>query len=203
MPGKDPANGGTKKQSNSAYNNTYEAIKGLGTSIGQNTVNEIKNIGSGFFDQLTGNYENKESQNKNGEERRKASGKQEFSVFNFQHYHETEVVRREIGELTEQIKKEIVFIKKANKALEGEIKDIEKISIESLPEKPGIYHIRFLEIILSILRLIKSKVHESNTWLQAMISRKKKRGSLFAARSKKLGTQYSLSEEQKVIRQTG
>ena len=32
------------------------------------------------------------------------------------------------------------------------VKDIEKIAIDSLPEKPGIYHIRFLEIVLRTLQ---------------------------------------------------
>lgn len=191
MAGNTP-NSGSKKQSNTTYKNTYEAIKSLGTSDAQSV-----------FEQVAGNSREFGNATQGKEKSQKIGGKQEFSVFNFHEHHETAIVKQEIKELTEQIKKEIVYIKKANKSLEAEIKDIEKISIGSLPEKPGIYHVRFLEVILSILRLIKSKVHESSTWLQAMISRKKKRGSLFAARAKKMGTQYSLSEEQKITRQTG
>ena len=50
---------------------------------------------------------------------------------------------KEIRQLVEQIRKEIQYIRKADKSLLNEVKDIEKIAIDSLPEKPGIYHIRF------------------------------------------------------------
>lgn len=205
MSGNNPASAGNKKQSGNTYNNTYEAIKGNSNSRVQNTADTFNKISSGFLDQLTGNYnEQGNFERPSQEQAKKKSGpNKEFSIFNFQEYHETSIVRRQIKELTEQIKREIILIKKADKSLSSEIKDIEKLSVESLPEKPGIYHVRFLEIVLNILRLIKSKINESNTWLQAMISRKKKRGSLFASRAKNKGTQYSLSDELKITRQTG
>ncbi|MFN3393664.1 MAG: DUF5660 family protein, partial [Candidatus Thermochlorobacter sp.] len=34
----------------------------------------------------------------------------------------------------------------------------------------------FLEVVLNILRALRAKVGESKTWLQAMMSKKKKRG---------------------------
>jgi len=105
------------------------------------------------------------------------------------------LVKQEIKSLVEQIRKEIQYIKKADASLMNEVKDIEKIAIDSLPEKPGIYHVRFLEIVLRALRLMREKIGESNTWMQALMSKKKKRGSLFAANSKKKGTQYSQSQE--------
>ena len=39
------------------------------------------------------------------------------------------------------------------------------------------------------------KTGESRTWMQALMSKKAKRGSAFAARSKKQGTAYSMSQE--------
>ncbi|MDO9027792.1 MAG: DUF5660 domain-containing protein, partial [Candidatus Roizmanbacteria bacterium] len=89
----------------------------------------------------------------------------------------------------------IEMIKRADASLLNDIRDVEKLTINDLPEKPGIYHIRFLELVLSILRTLRAKVGESKTWLQALMSKKKKRGSLFVVRSKKQGTQYSLSQE--------
>jgi hypothetical protein len=64
-----------------------------------------------------------------------------------------------------------------------------------MPEKLGVYHVRFLEIILKILQSIKLKINESGTWLEAMRSKRAKRGSAFMANSKKKGTQYSMSQE--------
>jgi len=121
--------------------------------------------------------------------------RKEFSVFNYQEYYERDIVKKQIKELTENVKKELELIKKANKSLVNEVKDIENLTINDLPEKPGIYHVRFLEIIVNILRALRAKINESNTWMQALTSKKKKRGSLFAARAKKKGTQYSLSQE--------
>lgn len=118
-----------------------------------------------------------------------------MKVFNYSEYYEDTLVKKQIKELTEQIRREIEALKKADASLIREVKDIEKLTINELPEKPGVYHVRFLEIVLNILRVLRAKVGESKTWLQALMSRKKKRGSLFVVRSKKQGTQYSLSQE--------
>ena len=150
-------------------------------------------MGGGFLDQFFGQTENPDyNWEKPGKSK---TQKKEFKLFNFQEYYENTLIKKEIKDLTEQIKREIEFIKKADKALINEVRDIEKISVESLPVKPGIYHIRFMELVLSILKTLRAKIGESRTWLAALASKKKKRGSLFAARSKKQGTQYSLSQE--------
>lgn len=167
----------------------------------QNSIETLKNSkGSGIFDKFLSGY-NKDSQTSgefdwSTQERKPArQQRREFSIFNYQQYYETEIVRKEIRQLTEQITKEFEYIKKADAFLIQEVKDVQKLTLESLPEKPGIYHIRFFEIVLSILRSLRAKIGESRTWLQAMISKKKKRGSLFTVRSKKKGTLYSLSQE--------
>jgi len=168
----------------------------------QNPLESLKNSQptSGLLDQFFGNQSN---ENVMGEdfnwlgEKKKAPVKQrqEFSIFNYNHYYEKEVVKKEIRQLTEAVKKELEMIKKADSALLQEVKDIQNMTLESLPDKPGIYHIRFFEIMLNLLRTLRAKIGESRTWLQAMVTKKKKRGSLFAARSKKAGTQYSMSQE--------
>ncbi len=121
--------------------------------------------------------------------------KKDFTLFNYQEHYENHIIKKQIKELTQAIKQEIEIIKKTNKSLLSEMGDIEKISLESLPSKPGIYDVHFLEIVLGVLRALRAKVGESRTWLQALLSKKKKRGSLFASLSKKKGTQYSLSQE--------
>lgn len=161
----------------------------------QNSIESIKN-----FDQFFGNYNpdyQKREESGFSRELNKPVRQQrkEFSVFNYQHYYENEIVRKEIKQLTQEVTRELELLKKADSALAQETQEIQRISLQSLPEKPGIYHIRFLEIILRILKNIRAKIGESRTWLQAMISKKKKRGSLFTVRSKKQGTLYSLSQE--------
>ena len=124
----------------------------------------------------------------------------EFTVFKKEIHQEEYVIPREIKKLTEEIRREIAVIKQTNKALLSQVADIEKTTIQSLPDKPGIYHIRFLELLLSFLRTLRAKVGEAKTWLTAMQTKRKKRGSLFLTLSKKKGTQYSLSQELQATR---
>lgn len=184
------------------HKNPLETFGEVTSSVGKGAAQNFKDMGAGIFDQLIG-YKPPSSETPFGQEwgrnkfEQKAPPKKkvEKNLFNYQNYHETEIVKRQIKELTEQIKKEVDYLAKSNSSLLHDIKDIQTMTVNALPEKPGIYHIRFLEIILSLIRTLRAKIGESRTWLQAMMSKKKKRGSLFAARSKKMGTQYSMSQE--------
>lgn len=188
-----------KKQNTLPYKNPLESLRDLGTNTAKSTADAFGKIGGGMLDQFFGGSEDDEDDKYNPEsfkkEVQKNQKKQENKVFNYNEYYEDTLVKKQIKELTEQIKKEIEALKRADSSLINEVRDIEKLAINDLPEKPGIYHIRFLEIVLNILRVLRAKVGESRTWLQALMSKKKKRGSLFAVRSKKSGTQYSLSQE--------
>jgi len=184
-----------QKKTNLIRKNNIEAGKNSFPTQGK----AIKNPGAGFLDQIFGGYqETSLAQEKNDFSPR--TQRQEFSLFNYNQYYEKEVIKKEIKELTEQVRKEITLLKKAESSLLNDVKDIEKLSVEQLPEKPGIYHLRFLEVVLTILRALRAKVGESRTWLQAFVSKRKKRGSLFMSLSKKKGTQFSLSQELQATR---
>jgi len=185
-----------KSQSALPYKNLLESLRDLGTNSAKKTADAFGKIGGGMLDQFFGEYNEEEfGPDFTNKEVKKAQKKQEMKVFNYSEYYEDTLVKKQIKELTEQIRREIEALKKADASLIREVKDIEKLTINELPEKPGVYHVRFLEIVLNILRVLRAKVGESKTWLQALMSRKKKRGSLFVVRSKKQGTQYSLSQE--------
>lgn len=185
-----------KSQAQNIYKNPLETLRDLGTNTAQKTADIFGKIGGGMLDQFFGNYENENNEfDQELTKNTKKPEKRQNQIFNYNEYFETTLIKKQIKELTEQIKKEIESLKKAESSLLQDIKDIEKLTINDLPEKPGIYHIRFLEIVLNILQALRVKAGESKTWLQAMISRRKKRGSLFVAFTKKHGTQYSLSQE--------
>lgn len=181
--------------------NPLESLRDLGTSTAKNTADAFGKIGGGMLDQFFGGADDHEDNdfgtefNLNKEVAKAKTKKQEVKIFNYQEYYESTLIKKQIQELTDAIRKEIEMIKKADSSLLNDIRDVEKLTINDLPEKPGIYHIRFLELVLEILRTLRSKVGESKTWLQALMSKKKKRGSLFVVRSKKQGTQYSMSQE--------
>lgn len=195
-----------QKKSSVLHKNPIETLSDLGTDTVKKAASTFGKMGSGMIDQLFGvNQEDDEDQSKLTpdfikKETKKVQGKQEKRIFNYNEYFETTLIKKQIQELTKLIKREIEALKKANASLLAEVKDVEKITINDHSEKPGIYHVRFLEIVLNILRVLRAKVGESKTWLQALISKKKKRGSLFAVRSKKAGTQYSLSQELQTAR---
>lgn len=156
-----------------------------------------KNPLESLLEPVFGNYADREYQedDRSADRPTEKPQRRKETVFNFREHYERENVQREIQQLMQQIRREIDEVKRADASLLQEVKDIEKMTVEVLPAKPGVYHVRFLEIVLSFLRTIRSKIGESKSWLEAMMSKKKKRGSLFAVRSKKMGTQYSLSQE--------
>lgn len=184
------------------HSNPIETLKDVSSSIGVNTVDSLRNLGSGMLDQLMGistpseaTSNNEELKQFEGHKEAKKVVKKEANLFNYQSHHENVIVRDQIKKLIEQIRQEVQYIKKADSSLMNEVRDIEKFTLETLSEKPGIYHVKFLEIVLRILQSVRMKVGESRTWMSALMNKKKKRGSAFASRSKKQGTAYSMSQE--------
>jgi len=164
----------------------------------KNPLETLQNLDGSNLDQFFDNFDSEDDEFGNFakvSEKKTKKDQKKFKIFDYQQYSETTLIKKQISELTELIKKEINLLKKDNSSLLSEVGDIESLTINSLPEKPGIYHVRFLEIVLNMIRHIRAKVGESKTWMEAMVTKKKKRGSLFAARSKNKGTQYSLSQE--------
>ncbi len=164
----------------------------------KNPLETLRGLDGNNFDQFFDNFDQEDNEFGNFakvNEKKAKKDQKKFKIFDYQQYSETTLIKKQISELTELIKKEINLLKRDNSSLLNEIGDIENLTINALPEKPGIYHVRFLEIILSMIKNIRAKVGESKTWMEAMITKKKKRGSLFAVRSKKQGTLYSLSQE--------
>ncbi len=184
---------------------TSTSLSGTLSSFGKDTVQKvgegIVDTGRGIFDQLLGQYEQASEQDsalqreqEKQQESSQGANRLEGTLFSFRDVEE-ERQMREIKELIEQIRQEVKMIKKADAALMTEVKDIEKLTIDTVPEKPGIYHIRFLEVVLKVLELLRTKISESGTWMEALKSKKAKRGSAFASNTKKKGTQYSMSQE--------
>lgn len=184
---------------------TSTSLSGTLSSFGKDTVQKvgegIVDTGRGIFDQLLGQYEQASEQDaalqreqEKQQESSQGANRLEGTLFSFRDVEE-ERQMKEIKELIEQIRQEVKMIKKADAALMTEVKDIEKLTIDTVPEKPGIYHIRFLEVVLKVLELLRTKISESGTWMEALKSKKAKRGSAFASNTKKKGTQYSMSQE--------
>src|SRR3989344_2317639 len=168
------------KNQNDPTKNPLESLRDLGTSTAKNTADAFGKIGGGMLDQFFGGNNQEDDDldtefNFKPETSKSKPKKQEVKLFNYQEYYESTLIKKQIQELTDAIRKEIEMIKKADSSLLNDIRDVEKLTINNLPEKPGIYHIRFLELVLEVLRTLRAKVGESKTWLQALMSKKKKR----------------------------
>ena len=113
--------------------------------------------------------------------------------------------RRETLETTEQIKKLVVMIKEEVKKIEAQnkmmITETARITVEQMPDKPGIYHVRFFEWLLNLLVDIRKKVTESASWLSIAQGKKAKKG--YWGMAKKKGTSFTLSGERTASTQSG
>src|SRR3989338_1500264 len=119
-------------------------------------------------------------------------------VFTYLDHSENKEVPEKIQEIQAtiaEIRATVEDIKRKSDGVNAEVEAIEKAAMQSIGKKPGVYHVRYLELLLSFLQGVKAKVGEAKTWLMAIQSKRAKRGSAFAVRSKKQGTQYSLSQE--------
>ncbi len=97
----------------------------------------------------------------------------------------------------DSIRGELVALIKVVKEVDFEV---QKAVIE-IPVKPGIYHVRFLEKIKQLLKIIREKLEDSKTWLKLATSKKKAKG--YWGMYKKKGTSFGLSGERVVSTQTG
>lgn len=111
-------------------------------------------------------------------------------VFNYREAVEERKVMSEIRELMKAVKQEIEMLKIENSGL---VNDVSKLTVEGLPSKPGIYHLRFLEFIIKILRTIRKKISDGRLWLDASFEKKNKKKFLSLAKRK--GTAFSMSKE--------
>lgn len=109
--------------------------------------------------------------------------------------------QNEIEHAKATIKNEIKKLEHMNMQMNEKLSVLQKVALENGGKK-GVYYVRFMELMVELLRTLAAQVGESNTWLDAMISKKKKRGSLFATQSKSHGTQYSMSQEHSIARST-
>lgn len=98
----------------------------------------------------------------------------------------------------EQIKTELVSLAKSTKTLQLEVASV---TVESTPEKAGIYHTQFFEWMLNMLKAARERVETSEAWMSAAKNKAGKKGywNMF----KKHGTSFAMSNERGVATQVG
>lgn len=127
--------------------------------------------------------------------------KNEVLIYTFKERIETRIDKEtssEIKEVVQKLKEQVILLEKSEKMLTS---DIAKIKVEQLPQKPGVYYLRFFEWLILVIAQLRVKVEEGRTWLTAMTSKKKKMG--YWKMYKKHGTTFGLSNERTVSTQSG
>lgn len=165
-------------------------------SMGQQ-IKDLVNPGS-MIDQLLGKRSGGEYAPSFKEKKAKASH-QETLVFSHANRKEDHEVKQETEVLLNQLKQQVTLLEKSEKSLTGEIA---KIKVENLPDKTGIYYLRFFEWLIGIVRQLRLKVDEGRMWLQTFNQRSKKRAGYWKM-YKKHGTTFGLSHERTLATQTG
>jgi hypothetical protein len=126
-------------------------------------------------------------------------------IFSFSNHHENKLIPQEIMKLKEAINIEVNRLKAVNNSVADQITNIQRETLSSMPEKAGIYQVRFLETLLSMVRLLRARVSEAGTWLTAINTKKAKRGSLYKKQTKagtKNSVAHMLSQEKSSARPT-
>jgi len=117
------------------------------------------------------------------------------------HYQEQVVFNQKNQETQVQIK----AIQEELKSLAGSMKNLDKEidkAIDQIPVKPGVYHVNFLEKIKQAIILLKKRVEDASTWLEALNQKSAKRHAYWG-QFKKSGTQFSQSSERYVATSVG
>lgn len=202
----DPFKQNKKKKSQVVSDNAIEQVKGLASDIGRSATEDlVVGVAKNVVEQVFGTSAKTthvpasiESVKKQEQEIRKDE-RQRYELFKRQteaqvfNYRDVEVARE-----IQAIHFEIERIISTSKEVEMSVR---QVTTQSLPEKPGEYHLNFFQWILRLVKEARMKVEESATWLSLFISKKKQRN--YWAMFKKHGTQFALSNERVITTQIG
>lgn len=107
-------------------------------------------------------------------------------------------IYQETSIILQKLKEQVTILEKSNKGL---VTEMAKVKVEQIPQKSGIYYIRFLEWLLTVVAQMRVKVEDGKAWLATFTQKKKKLG--YWKMYKKHGTTFGLSQERSLATQTG
>lgn len=123
----------------------------------------------------------------------------ETVVFSLQARKEQESLQKETQMVMQKLREQITLLERSEKNLSA---DLAKVKVENAPAKTGIYYIRFLEWLLTVVQQLRMKVDQGRAWLETFNQRKKKKMGYWQ-KYKKHGTTFGLSHERSLATQTG
>lgn len=205
----------TKKQKAQARQfvdpNPVEAIKNIGSGVGQSIVSDVLKTGANdFWKQVLG--ADKIEKTKHAMSGDLSEG-QDLELAPHLEIEPGIDYRREIlhGEkrtskehervLETKIEEILIELRRLVSSSEELAIQYKEIVVEQRIENPGTYHESFFEWILNTIRAARMRIEDSGAWLAAFQSKKNKRQ--YWQMFKKHGTTFGLSNERVVATQTG
>jgi hypothetical protein len=110
---------------------------------------------------------------------------------------DTSAIDMETKQQIEAIRVELKALAQSLKGLHQEV----LTAVETAPVDPGIYHLNFFEQLRSFLKVLRTQIEDSRSWLSSSNSRKKKMG--YWGMYKKHGTSFGLSQERSLATSAG
>ncbi|MBI3981195.1 hypothetical protein HY345_04315 [Candidatus Microgenomates bacterium] len=197
-----------KRKRNILADNPIEAVRSIASDVGNGATDMMGDVAENAFQQIFGTPASNNTLSPNEElnfdefspqtDRRaqilayqKQREQIERNAFSYQ---ESIEVQKKIQELLSELKKLAA-------STESLSQDVQVAIADKTPVDPGKYHLNFLEWLLLLVKSLREKVDESQTWLAVFSSKKKQRQywNMF----KKHGTTFGLSHERVVATQTG
>lgn len=191
---------GTKKKPQAYTNeNILEAIRGVGSSVGQTVAKDVVTRTAGdILKSLVGTPISGELKpNQSIEFPMKQEARAAIPMRKIEQM-------PSISKDTAETKQKIECIRKELKALAESVKslnqDIQKSILEA-PVAPGVYHMNFYDQLRVYLQALRLQIEDSRTWLSAAAGKKKKQG--YWGKVKKHGTTFGLSGERTAATSAG
>ncbi|MBI4099998.1 hypothetical protein HY440_03245 [Candidatus Microgenomates bacterium] len=107
-------------------------------------------------------------------------------------------LEQQIGKVMQELQIEVKKLQAQTSELSGAVKSV---TVETMPAKPGAYHLNYFEWVISMLRDLRKRVSESRHWLALWNQKKKQKG--YWAMFKKHGTTFAMSEERAIASANG
>jgi hypothetical protein len=95
----------------------------------------------------------------------------------------------------------LIEIKKLSESSAELQEKVEVITVEQTAGNPGVYHLNFVEQMLSFIHELRMNVDDSLAWFGAL--RSKKAARQYGSMAKKHGTSFTLNNERQVATQVG
>lgn len=123
----------------------------------------------------------------------------ETLLFSYSARHENHEMQKETQVLLSKLREQITVLESSEKSLSRELT---KVKVDHMPAKTGIYYIRYLEWLLTVVKDLHIKVNEGRAWLAEFSKRKNKKMGYWKM-YKKHGTTFGLSDERKLSTSSG